>query len=244
MKLFSLLFLSLCLARPVLAQDTLSLRRYETGSRLILKASPLTLINFDPALQAGAEWRTGTRQSVQLVLGYGQFNYYVYDNDQYTHQENWRVRGEYRWYYRHYRSYLHPGRRGGSFPLGSYFSVEGFFKQINARNNRTIGRECESGPCAYFERMDLPVSRFITAGYAKVGWQFPLQTQPLSRFLLDCSLGLGLRHASVREYGVSRRDQDAWFGNGGFFYNRVRQPEQPVLPDFTLDIKLGYRLGK
>ncbi|WP_266366823.1 DUF3575 domain-containing protein [Tellurirhabdus rosea] len=221
------------------AQDTLTLKQFEKESFAVLKWSPLTLLNPDPSLQVGAEFRTSARESVQAEVGYGRFASWGTDNEEYRFKETWRARAEYRWYLRPYRKRQRPGQLG-AFPFGTYLAAELFYKQINVLDRGTVGRDCADGGfnCAYFEDTYQPVSRFVKAGYFKIGWQMPFSTRPLSRFLMDFNVGIGFRHVKVRRYGA---EADFF---GGAWFDRFDYPDTPLVPDLTVGFKVGYLLQR
>ena len=68
MRIVALIVITL-LSYPVLGQDTTGI--IHVPSQTVLKISPLSLIEFDPMVQAGVEYLIGNRKSLQAEAGYG-----------------------------------------------------------------------------------------------------------------------------------------------------------------------------
>jgi hypothetical protein len=232
-RLLSSIFLLLFSFSTALAQDTLARDAYAQASRVVLKFSPMGLLNFDPTVQFGAEVRLAQAFSAQAELGYGRFL------QSRPGLETWRMRGELRWYLTSRKRA--PSSSYPAFPLGKYFALEGFHKRLILREYTGLGRECESGTCAYWEQARVATNRNVVAAYAKLGWQFSLRSWPLSRFVMDAYLGVGLRHIRVdRSFA-----EDVFFERnmGGFLvFDRFRHTGASTYPDMVMGLKVGYVL--
>ncbi|MFN3489616.1 MAG: hypothetical protein ACK4YV_10805, partial [Emticicia sp.] len=126
---------------------------------------------------------------------------------------------------------------------GFYTAYELFFKQVNDHISRNVGRECESGPCAYFENLDYPVSKYVVGGTAKIGYQhrFKNEDKKKTKFVFDFYVGLGLRRIMIDHKidGAATQNNswffnDAWFGGFGWKDNAYN------IPHGSLGIRFGY----
>ncbi|MFC5408776.1 hypothetical protein ACFPMF_05625 [Larkinella bovis] len=205
--------------------------------RWVIKAAPLALFDIDNTIQAGAEWLLGRRYSVQAELGYGWrgINLYPDRRDDYEKFEVWRGRAEWRRYSGRYRGFRKP--HFAVPPIGRYFALETFFKQVTTLQTTTIGQECVDGTCAYFQRGTFPMYRTVWGIHAKFGRQYVLTMPSDNRFLLDFFVGLGFRH--LTPYRFSTTSEDVFeFTNTGLWSRHY----QGILPSATIGIKLGYVL--
>ncbi|WP_234733820.1 hypothetical protein [Tellurirhabdus bombi] len=217
------------------AQDTLAHDAYAKASRVVLKFSPMGLLNFDPTVQFGAEVRLARAFSWQAEAGYGRFL------QSRPGLQTWRTRSELRWYLasrKRPRSERYP-----AFPLGRYFAVEGFYKQMKLNEYTSAGRGCEGGTCGYWEQVYAPKQRHVAAGYVKLGWQLPLRNEPLSPFVIDFYFGLGLRHIWV-ERPVFEGEFFGWNRGDILTFDRFRSTGSSTYPDLVVGFKVGYVLRK
>ncbi|MGA0556715.1 hypothetical protein ACO2Q8_08700 [Larkinella sp. VNQ87] len=205
--------------------------------RWVIKFAPLALVDIDNTIQFGAERLFGTRHTVQGEFGYGWrgMNIHEYRRDDFADFEVWRGRAEWRRYSGRYR-----GNRKPHFatpPIGRYFALEAFFKQLSVTENTSIGRECADGTCAYFERGTFPMYRTVWGLHAKFGRQFVLSMPSDNRFLLDFYVGFGFRRLTPFRFSNSNENVFQFTNTGDW---RVRN--NGVYPSVTLGIKLGYVL--
>ncbi|GAB3325901.1 hypothetical protein GCM10027299_24620 [Larkinella ripae] len=210
--------------------------------RWVIKVAPLALFDPDNTIQAGAERLLGgrrgrSRHAVQAEFGYGWkgMNLYPDRRDNYQKFETWRARAEWRRYSGRYRSSRKP--HFAVPPIGRYFAIETFFKQLSILDETTIGRECENGNCAYFERGTFPMYRTVWGMHAKFGRQYVFTMPSDNRFLLDFFVGLGFRNLTPYRFTASAADVFQ-FTSSGFWRARY----SGVIPSATLGIKLGYVL--
>ncbi|WP_460636286.1 hypothetical protein [Larkinella harenae] len=210
--------------------------------RWVIKFAPLALFDVDNTIQAGAEMLLGThrRHSLQGELGYGwqALNMYAYRRSDFDNFEVWRGRFEWRRYSGRYRASRQP--HFATPPIGRYFAVETFYKQVSAVTTTAIGRECADGTCAYFERGTYPVSRTVWGIHAKFGRQFVLSMPGKNRLLLDVFWGLGFRY--LTPYRFRRPPNEDIIRFTDFTIGRLTVREEGVRPSGTVGLKLGYVL--
>ncbi|GAA4395857.1 hypothetical protein GCM10023187_03300 [Nibrella viscosa] len=219
--------------RPVMTQPP----------RWVIKFSPLHLFDPDNTVQFGLERILSPRQSVQGEFGFGLGTFNVWQGSgsgRYTHWEHWRGRAEWRFYTNRYRSNRNVGINVRSpAPLGNYLAVELFYKQVNAVENYTVGRECTGGPCAFFELRESPVTKYVGGSHFKLGRQFAFGIDN-NRLMMDLYMGLGLRIRSVERPPIAAEDQA--FRSGGFLVFDPFYQGASVIPSLTAGLKLGYIL--
>ncbi|RRB06537.1 hypothetical protein [Larkinella rosea] len=224
------------LAQVLLLPDTLSpVMKHEP--RWVVKFAPLALFDTDNTIQFGAERLFGTRHTVQAEFGYGwkAINMYPSRREDYENFEIWRGRAEWRRYSERYRGFRRPHYAVP--PIGRYFAIETFFKQITTLQNTSVGRECVDGTCAYFERGIFPIYRTVWGIHAKFGRQFVLTLPSDNRFLLDFYVGFGFR--SLTPYRFNSTNEDVIRSTGFLFWSNQ---QGGLRPSATLGIKLGYVL--
>lgn len=239
----SLLFI----ASPALSQDsTIALRRVH---RAVIKFAPLSLLDQDATVQGGLEYRTGRRTSVQGEFGYGRkgLSPFNTDLDDFVRAEVWRVRSEVRFYNGRYRTNRRQGMAVRSdFPLGNYWAVEGFYKQINVlKQDNLYSAEASSQTGSYvlIGTQQRPISRYVLGSHLKIGRQFAFydpQRRVFSRTLLDIYLGAGLRwfRNDVPPPVGPNPFPTCGCGIGRSFANSQRA----VTPSLSAGLKLGFAL--
>ena len=193
----------------MLATEAQTLTPYPPGithaepmQRWVVKFAPLSLFDPSNTVQFGLERLLGQHQAVQVEFGYGWQGMNLWRSSQssrYTDTEIWRGRAEWRYYW-----------RGG--PIGSYMALEGLYKQVNAYEHGTIGVGCTTGPCQYYQRYSLPITKHVWGGHLKFGRQFSLM--PSNRLLADVYGGLGVRWNTIER--ASRPDGLSYYQPGGF----------------------------
>ena len=240
----SLLLFALALI-PVVASaqndSTIALRR---TPRAILKLAPLSIMDQDATIQAGLEYRTGIRTSVQGEIGYGRKGLSPFGSDltEFVDAEVWRGRAEVRFYSGRYRT---NNRRGlavrSNFPLGNYWAIDGLFKQINVTDRADEYPPVIDGSVSR-NVWSMRTCRYVLGSHLKLGRQFAFhdpQKRLFSRTLLDIYLGAGVRWNTnaVRETGQNPSEQ-CGCGIGRSFTNRGGQ----WLPSVTAGLKIGFAL--
>ncbi|GAB3900676.1 hypothetical protein GCM10028803_23980 [Larkinella knui] len=216
--------------------------------RWVVKFAPLALFDVDNTVEFGVERLLGSRRSggrhsggrhsIQAEFGYGwrAINLYPNRREEYEGFEVWRGRAEWRRYSGRYRSYRRP--HFATAPIGRYFAVETFFKQVTVLQNTSVGRECVDGTCAFFERGTFPMFRTVWGVHCKVGRQFVLTMPGENRLLLDFYMGLGFRSVTPYRFTNSTNEDVVRPSGIGFWTNQ----QGGLRPSGTLGIKLGYVL--
>jgi hypothetical protein len=227
---------SLCLLAIVnlsFAQDSLRQKH------LILKIAPLTMFDIDNTFQLAIEHRLAknSRWTLSEEFGYGTGNAQVWRQLNYygPFRENYRARIEARRY-----------RKDKPLFTGVYTAYELFYKQINDRISRNAGRECESGNCNYFEKIDYGASKYVLGGNIKIGSQVRIRNEMKnkSNFIFDFYVGLGLRMKMIDHEYDEFIGNDTWvFGNSASIYSSSDfgyKDRTYVIPNIAFGIKLGY----
>jgi hypothetical protein len=212
------------------AQDSLN------KPHLILKIAPLTIFDIDNTFEFAAEHRLGksNRWTLSEQIGYGAGVANVWDENYGNSREHLRVKTEARRY-----------KNNNGQMTGFYTAYELFFKQVNDKINRSVGRECGSGPCAYFENLDYPVSKYVAGTTIKIGYQlrFNDENKKKSKFMFDFYVGLGLRRIMIdHKIDGAATQNNSWFGNDGFFsFGSFGYVDRAYnIPHASLGIRLGY----
>ncbi len=199
------LLLSACLlGASAMGQDsTIALSR---TPRAVLKFAPLSLLlDQDATVQAGLEYQVAPRRSVQVELGYGWKGLSLSEADieRYERAEVWRGRVETRFYTGRYRTNRRKNLAVRSdFPLGNYWAVEGFYKQINVVKRANVySAEASSSTESYvlIGSRQVPISRYVLGAHLKIGRQFTVYDPDKRRFartLFDIYAGAGVRWAT------------------------------------------------
>ncbi len=214
------------------AQDSLN------KAHLILKIAPLTMFDIDNTFEFAAEHRLGQSKrwtlSEQLGYGAGVANLWGENNDFGPAREHYRVKVEARRY-----------DKKASNMAGGYLAYELFYKQVNDELNRSVGRECDGGPCAYFENLDYPVSKYVVGATIKVGYQARLKNEDKkkTKFVFDFYVGLGVRRIMIdHKIDGAATQNNSWFGNDGSFpfWGFGYADRAYNIPHGSLGIRLGY----
>ncbi len=216
------------LAGPsVQAQDTLT-RRELPKPLGVIKFAPLSLFDLDNTVQFGFEYPLKRKWTIQAEAGYGNHYLNLYhhtnDTDYYRNRETWRMRSEIR---------LYLSRRRTT-PWGWYIAPEFFYKRINFTEQGSIGRECEDGICAYFERARYKILKDV------IGYHFKIGVQHLvgRRITLDWYYGLGARHIYIKSPSFGPNDSTG--ENWGFITVNPGRPGTYRLVSMALGLKIGY----
>lgn len=202
-----------------------------TGDRnWVVKFAPLSLLDPDNTVQFGAERLLGQQHAVQAEFGYGPQGMNLWQNTQnkrYSSREVWRGRAEYRYYMNQNEGVI-----------GSYVAVEGFYKQVNARESGTIGVGCGTGACQYYRVFTAPVSKYVWGGHIKIGRQFSIS--PNDRLLIDFYTGLGIRRSRVERFG--RPTGVYYYGSAGYNLFDAFSPQTYAVVSMAYGFKIGYSL--
>jgi len=201
----------------------------------VIKIAPASLVDPYNTFQAGFEYvpRRGV-WSVQAEAGYGDYRTHP---DRATRRnfnttrarfmlENWRVRTEARVYTEGYATR----------PVGFYVAGETFYRRSNWSGESNVGRECEDGVCAYFERTRYRMHKDVLGFHGKAGVQLALW----ERVLFDLYSGAGIRYVWVRSRQIGGDDtlDDGWRP----FNIDPGRPGRYRLLSAALGFKVGYLL--
>lgn len=240
----ALLYVLMLLTASASAQSVLPLPNDRPNRPATLKLGLTSLLGPDATVSAGVELPVGTHQAWQVETGYGWFNSpFNFDRSRYDHTSVWQARTEFRWY-----GFGDLPAGAVSRSLGPYFAVELAGKQINVRDQATVGRNCVSNVCTYFEKINQPVTRYTVSGFAKSGWQLPMYGRDHTvRFVTDLYVGIGLGYGWTTRAALTPNGSpgtDVYYTDPDFL-----QPKDRFAADFnhgSLDFvagaKLGYRL--
>lgn len=199
----------------------------DASARWVVKIAPLFLLDPENTVQFGVERTFGGRSSVQVEGGYGWPGFRYSQDYTYTNREVWRGRAEWRIY-----------NRINVRPRGSYFAIEGFYKQVNAIENGTIGRACTgSFNCQYFQQYRSTTQKFVAGGHLKWGKQFRLD----DNWLFDFYFGIGLRSVMHQNFRPQFADSYSYrYSDGLFSWVSLGGTDAPVAPSATIGFKIGY----
>ena len=199
----------------------------------VIKIAPLSLIDPYNTFQAGYEYvpRRGT-WTVQAEAGYGDYRTTVHYRDgnnvntnrMRSNLENWRLRSE-------VRLYLEgsPAR-----PIGFYVAGETMYRRSNWRGERSVGRDCADGGCAFFELIPYTTHKDVLAFHGKAGTQAELS----ERLLFDFYVGAGIRYVWVHY----RQPENGGGENWWTFHVDPGRPGRYRLVSAALGFKVGYLL--
>ncbi|GAA4454288.1 hypothetical protein GCM10023189_20540 [Nibrella saemangeumensis] len=236
-------FISIGVQAQRMRLDTTLRPIMDNPPRWVIKFSPQHLFDPDNTVQFGLERILSHRQSVQGEFGYGSGVMNLYRNSessQYLLPEYWRGRAEWRFYTNRYRTNRNFNVNVRSpAPLGNYLAVELFYKQANAFERFSAGRECVGGQCAYFEQLETAVMKYVWGSHFKVGRQFVAGTEN-NRLVLDMYLGVGIRFKAISRSPIPAEDQV--FRMRNYFLYDPFYPGSLVLPSLTAGLKIGYIL--
>ncbi|MCF0062586.1 hypothetical protein MUK70_01445 [Dyadobacter chenwenxiniae] len=198
---------------------------------VIIKFSPLALVDFDNSVQFGVEVPLGkSGLSLQQDLGYGPtgMNMWYEPGDDRPNKETFKSRTQLRYYYLTRRR------------MKPYVAGELLLKKVIYSDNKWVGMECEQpwGDCNYFENKLVKTRRMVHAGHAKAGMQFYFS----SRIAMDLFAGVGFRNIRVRSISdlpantrIPRTDR--WFE-----YDTPGTNE--FIPSLAMGVHFGIILGK
>lgn len=225
------IIVSLFLLNGVLAQDSL-----RTKHHLIFKIAPLSMFDLDNTFQFATEHRLrSNRWTLSEEFGYGNVKANIWGESfaDSKFRETFRAKIELRRY-----------KREQAF-MGRYIAYEAFYKQINDRMNRNIGRECENGNCNYFEYANYPVNKYVIGLTAKLGYQLRIrdESKKNTKFVFDFYVGAGVRRIIVNHHydqtltsGSFTYYSDGIFSNSGLGY----RDKAYNIPHLALGLKIGY----
>lgn len=246
----SLLLFALALI-PVVASaqndSTIALRR---TPRAILKLAPLSIMDQDATIQAGLEYRTGIRTSVQGEFGYGRKGLSPFGSDltEFVDAEVWRGRAEVRFYSGRYRTNRRRSLAVRSdFPLGNYWAIDGLFKQINiTKQDNLYSAEAASqiGSYVLIGTQQRPISRYVLGSHLKIGRQFAFydpQRRVFSRTLLDIYFGAGVRRV-INNVPAPPFNPNPTPTCGCGIGRSLTDRDSQWLPSVTAGLKLGFAL--
>jgi hypothetical protein len=204
--------------------------------RLIVKLVPLASIDIDNTWQLAVEHRLRNTWTMVEEFGYGRFadNPWQINNENNSQRETYRAKLEFRNY-----------KVKSPFLTGNYIGYELFYKQVNDVINRTISRECDSGNCNYFEKLDYDVSKYVFGGNVKFGFQgrFGSKTSH-SNFTYDVFGGFGIRRRQVNHKNAADLNQgfsnnNSFLNNDSIFSAFGSKDNAITLPNLTVGIKIG-----
>lgn len=225
----------LCFSAIATAQD--STVAYDYRPHVILKLAPLSLLlDPDATVQGGLEVRTGRRSSVQAEVGFGHKGLSITSDDKknFADWSIWRMRSEWRHYTNRYRTNKRKNIHVRSdSPLGNYFAIEGFVKQITGTKNLVL-----YDPDPAFPNNQQSINRFVWGSHIKLGRQIAIpgsSLNSLSRVLLDFYVGIGLR------YGNTQTSPATNTCGCGFVPDRF-QEGRGIQPSITAGLKIGVGL--
>jgi hypothetical protein len=173
--------------------------------RLVLKFSPLAILQPESLYRLDAEYLLGGRHSIQGGLGYGTGYYQLFGGNTQNDRETWRAQTEWRIYVNRDRQATRwrPIQRLISKPLGQYFAVETFYKQVNAHYSGTLQRGCQDGNCQFYESYTALARRYVAGFHLKFGKQVAIRlSETNNRLLIDYYVGLGGRWRWFEQRGV------------------------------------------
>lgn len=217
-----------------IAQDSLQ------KNHLVIKLAPLTLLDIDNTFQLAVEHRLkGSRWTLSEELGYGTAAANLWANsfnqDGTRFRENFRAKIE----ARKYREAL----------TGRYLAYELFYKQINDRSNRNVGRECEAGgwACNYYEKLNYPINKHVVGLSVKIGYQIRIRDElkKNTNFVFDFYVGAGLRRIMINHHDPTENppsSSDFLYYTDGLFINSGLgyRDRNYNIPHLALGLKIGY----
>jgi hypothetical protein len=199
---------------------------------VIIKYSPLPMLDFDNTIQFGVEIPLGKGDfSVQEDLGFGHssFNIWYHEENEVPDKQTFKSRTHLRWYFVERRR------------MRAYVGPEFLYKKVVYREEQWVGRDCaggRGGPCSFFENREVRVDKNVGAVHARFGWQFIFP----SRLTLDVFSGLGFR--SVVNKSRTPSIPDSEIRSIYDHWQSVGPSERDILPSLVLGIHLGIVLGK
>lgn len=217
-------------------------------TRLIVKIAPLTLVDVDPALQAGLEIRILKRLSIQQEVGYGPRNWQGPFPDfkplgtdfltgGWERQESWRYRTEIRFYPNLH--FLFSKIKQRSLLSGVYIAAEYVYKVVGI----TKATNSASGGISTSLDYQQDINRSTTAGHLKAGWQVPLsqdKKSPWSHFFLDFYVGGGQRYITIDQTEGPSVVRSNGSVPEAIRYTRFVPNQKGWLPSAASGIKIGW----
>jgi hypothetical protein len=131
--------------------------------------------------------------------------------------------------------------KSNSFPKGTYWAGDLFFKRVRTFEDFFIKRGCTDGNCTYTEKLEDWCNRNIIASHFKVGRQIHFKNENKNTsFLFDMYFGLGLRHIFYTFSNISLKAEDIDFSStgDGFFY--LGPGYQLTLPSMQMGFKIAF----
>lgn len=237
---------------PALAQlsyapeaDTLRIRSLNRTPRWVVSVAPLALFEIENTIQIGVERLLAGRHSIFAEFGYGPRRLNMWRSSNYDESGGWETwRGRAEW-----RIYLGRGQHSSrpphlrfitQKPLGRYIAFDLAYKQVNGQETGTIGRDCEGGPCQYYQRFQSRVVKTVWAGHVKLGHQRMLDLSGDNRLLFDIYIGLGLRQRSLDHYGRPEADDAGplWITASG--WSNGISSDFLLIPNISTGLRFGY----
>lgn len=188
---------------------------------LILKFSPLSLIDINPTYQVGAEYFFTEKYALQQEIGYGHEKWMPFSWEKKTDEETWRFRTEFRKYLPQWRTRFKRQR--------NYVAYEGMYKHFDYPVTQTV----TIAQVGYYQNVHYHY-QFERDTYA-VHIKFGQEEIRSSNLVIDAYLGAGFRWYNVRRIGESPT-------------NNNRDPFQPISPmteglTKALSFSLGFKIG-
>lgn len=224
-----LLLLLLGWAENLLAQIPTDAIRKSIIPTFALKLVPLSAFDINPTYQlAGEIFLKNRRTSIQPEIGYGTYDStpQTFDINNLKGQEVWRGRLELRKYHQPYtttkREY-------------SYHGFDLFFKQVLTPHNTDVGRDCDNGNCAYFEKINYTDGKQVYGLNYKIGYQWINK----DRIVFDLYGGIGFRMIRIykKNYPIDSSERMQ-------FFNFTRTPGIYSGLTLLLGIRMGYLFVK
>ena len=183
---------------------------------LTFKVSPLPLLDYTPAIQAGVEIRTIKNESFNLDYGY------ITDIHRDRNFTGFKLRGEYRWY-----------KAIPNAPNTMKFrGLQYMYKQVIATTTAPVWRNNRS----YQEILTYRVISRTNSIYAIGGFSFDIH----SHLGVETSLGLGYRRLDILLKDVPE-DGTVTSTNSNFLFQSNR-PGDFHSPAFFLSFRIMWRL--
>lgn len=228
-KLFVLLFI--VVVSHIAKSQIVNLDRVDNIEKypgnLILKFSPLSLIDYRQSIQFAVEYKVKPRITFQNEIGYinNFMDLYEYRND--MNMKGLRTRFETRFYKQNVLQEVN----------GFYLAPEVFFVHTAYQRETELGRGCVDWNCDYFELKKYTINKNVFGYHFKIGYQ----NISYDRILMDIFGGFGVRHVfihttdtEVEQESVSERSDVFPFSFGPFNKGSFTRPSM------SLGFKVGY----
>lgn len=230
-KILFLIFLAWNISTNAFAQsDSISLPKNNDAKQFlfILKLTPFSMLETDPNIQLGVEYKLNDKWSLQHDLGYGNFDF----GDIGIPLQVFKFRTE-------ARLYLNPTDK----PTGKYIAPYFLYKNTSQYDPQTVGLDCLNGDCAYFKTVDSYTKRNAFA----LGVKYGKQKIYKSGFVIELYVGAGFRmisaHYTAEALGEVQREpnRNIW---GALILPHRNSIGFYRYPDLSLGVKVGWAFFK